>query len=336
MQNKSKANKQNSREGVNCRYHALQINLQRSQTATTELIIEAEKRKITFAIIQEPYVGRIGEIKQYKGVRVLQCARKTTDTVVKSVIIIFNDTINISQYPALTTENFAVTKLRTGAWEIGVVSAYLEGDKPLGPYLETIKHAIQGLGTKSVIVAGDVNAWNTWWGSRETNEIGEEIAAFLDQHELHILNTGTEPTFDTVRGDRRYTSCVDITTCSTTHLGRIDSCHLEKEMINSDHLAISFVLKLEKSKDSITNICEDIFRKIPKKKTMTLPWWTEELANEKKELLQKKRRISCAAPVRREGVVKEYLQAKEEYEKEITAQTISWKDFCTKQDGESM
>ncbi|CAK1591431.1 unnamed protein product [Parnassius mnemosyne] len=293
----------------------------------------------------------------------------------------------------MTTENIAVAKLRTGAWEMGVVSVYLEGNKPVEPYLDMIGKAVAGLGTGNVILGGDVNAWNTWWGSRKTDKRGIEVAAKLDEMEFHIINRGTEPTFDTIRGGKRFSSCVDITTCSTSLLGRVDSWRLSEEVTSSDHRAILFDINLEKSisidikrttrkfntkkanwrefhekltqiwqdkqinniqvdkiytkedlekkigelTESIVEVCQNSMPQIKNKTRMGLPWWTEELSRRKKEVSRLKRRISYAAPVRRDMVVEQYIQAKQEYQQLVrNAQTTSWKDFCSKQDRESM
>ncbi|CAK1582424.1 unnamed protein product [Parnassius mnemosyne] len=345
-------------------------------------------------MVQEPYIGRIGQMKNYTGTRIAQSDRsQTTENVIKAAIVLFDDTIDMAPCPGLTTENIAVAKLKTGAWELGVVSVYMEGDKPLEPYLERIGTAVVGLGTRHVILGGDLNAWNTWWGSRETNNRGIEVAAKLDELELHILNKGTEPTFDVTRGGKNYSSCVDVTTCSTSLLGRIDNWRLSDEITNSDHRAILFEINLEKAigtdikritriyntkkanwgefrgkllqiwKDirlnkaaiekvqntqeleitidkytnSITEACENNIPKLKNKKRMGLPWWTDELTQRKKEVSRLRRRISYAAPVRREWVVGQYIKAKEEYQQEIkTAQTTSWKEFCSKQERETV
>ncbi|CAK1590822.1 unnamed protein product [Parnassius mnemosyne] len=378
----------------NHRYHVIQANLQRSELATAELIIEATKKNISFALIQEPYIGRIGEMKVYPGTKIVQCNRKpNTEKVIKAAIALFDDTISITQCPDLTTENIAVAILRTGAWDLGVVSVYLEGDKPLEPYLNMIETAVAGLGTGNVIFGGDINAWNTWWGSREVDKRGIEVAARLDQMELHILNNGTAPTFDTIRGGKRFTSCVDVTTCSTNLLGRIDNWRLSEEVTSSDHRAILFDVNLEKSlsteikrstrkfntrkanwsefrekltqiwqekginklqinkiekkedlegkvreiTETISDACEHSMPKIKSKKRVGLPWWTDELTQRKKDVSRLKRRISYAAPVRREWVVEQYVRAKEEYQQQVkNAQTSSWKDFCSRQEQESM
>ncbi|CAK1584032.1 unnamed protein product [Parnassius mnemosyne] len=358
------------------------------------MIAEATWKKISFALVQEPYIGRIGEMKYYPGTRIIQCHREpNTEKVIKAAIVLFDDAINITQCPGLTTKNIAVAKLRTGTWEMGVVSVYLECDKPIDQYLDTIEKAVEALGTLNVILGGDVNSWNSWWGSRETDSRGMEVAAKLDELGLHILNRGTDPTFDTIRGGKRFSSCVDITTCSTSLLGRVENWRLSEDITSSDHRAILFDINLEKSVGTDVNrttrkyntkkanwsefrekllqlwssklinkieidkidtreeleikieevtvtiieTCEKYIPKLKNKQRMGLPWWTEELTQHKKKVSRLKRRISYAAPIRREWVVEQYLNAKEEYQREVKrAQTSSWKDFCSRQERESM
>ncbi|XP_045509923.1 uncharacterized protein LOC123705261 [Colias croceus] len=69
----------------------------------------------------------------------------------------------------------------------------------------------------------------------------------------------------------------------------------------------------------------------------TLSWWNDELAQMKKEVATRRRRIRNAAPVRRDRVVGLYLEQKEKYEKAVKdAQCESWKEFCRKQDREGV
>ncbi|KAJ2952394.1 hypothetical protein O0L34_g4681 [Tuta absoluta] len=180
-------------------------------------------------------------MKNYAGVRVVQCERKS-ERVNKAAIVLFDQSIDITLCPNLTTENIVAVKLKTGAKETGVVSVYLEGDKPIEPYINQIKKTIEEIGTKDLILGGDVNAWNTWWGSRKIDPRGEELAGLLEELDLQILNQGSEPAFDTQRGQIRYTSCVDITTCSISLLGRAENWRLDNELTCSDHKAILFEL----------------------------------------------------------------------------------------------
>ena len=94
---------------------------------------------------------------------------------------------------------------------------------------------------------------------------------------------------------------------------------------------------VEKYIKIINTVCEETIPKKKNKEKFNLPWWNEELAALKHRVVTLKRRIRCAAPVRRPKVVGEYLEAKEEYqEKEKKAQLVSWKSFCERQDREGV
>ncbi|CAB3234243.1 unnamed protein product [Arctia plantaginis] len=138
--------------------------------------------------------------------------------------------------------------MRTEAWDIGVVSVYLEGDKPLEPYVRWIRKIVRELGTRKILLGGDINAWNVWWGSAKTDTRGEAMEGLMQELGLEVLNRGSEPTFDTTRGGKRYTSCVDITTCSVDLLGQIDNWRVAGDVTSSDHNTILFDLKLSKAK----------------------------------------------------------------------------------------
>lgn len=372
-------------------YKVLQANLQRSKLATGELLIEASKRGCAVALLQEPYVGRERRMRGYQGVRIFQSADAGGGTV-KAAIAVFDADINVTQYPQLTTQNIVVVGIQTHAWKITLVSLYFEPETPLGPYLERLRGIENELGPGGLIVAGDVNAWNIWWGSSRTDDRGEEVLGAFDQLGLQILNRGETPTFDVVRGHRRYTSCVDVTACAADMLAVVDDWRVLEDLTGSDHNGIEFKLRIEKQKGQnikrttrifntkkanwrqfheklsqfLTNrlkleeieiinctskleqvistytqaIVESANNSIPKKRTkqkLTVPWWSEELAKLKKDVATKKRRIRCAAPVRRTAVVEEYLKQKKTYEQEVAkAQVESWKHFCEKQTTEGL
>ncbi|KAJ8705883.1 hypothetical protein PYW08_012929 [Mythimna loreyi] len=65
-----------------------------------------------------------------------------------------------------------------------------------------------------------------------------------------------------------------------------------------------------KYKNAIEKACEDAIPKIKHKTIISIPWWSEDLATKKKEVVRMKNRIRNAAPVRRAKVVDEYLKAK--------------------------
>ncbi|KAG6438774.1 hypothetical protein O3G_MSEX000213, partial [Manduca sexta] len=370
-----------------------QANLQRKQLATVEFLLEAKARGFDIALIQEPYVGGQGRVRDHRGVRIYQGDNRQ-GAVVKAAVAVLNDKLTVTQCPSLTTTNIVVVKIQTGIREIVFISFYFEPDKPIGPYLEQLGDIVDKLGPRQILIGGDTNAKSMWWGSESTDSRGEEMAGMLGENGLQVLNDGEAPTFETVRGGRILTSHIDITACTEDILDLVSDWKVDDSMAGSDHNAITFKINRSKGKyireksnttrkyntkkanwrhfeenlenlmqqnnltesevnnisnkinldqtvekymESVTETCNKTIPLIKVKNNMNLPWWSEELAKMKHEVATKKRRIRCAAPIRRAKVVDEYLKAKETYESEAKkAQIASWKEFCQKQDRETI
>lgn len=78
------------------------------------------------------------------------------------------------------------------------------------------------------------------------NARGETLAGTLEEMGMHILNEGTEPTFYTIRGGIEYKSHVDIMTCCSKLLPRMQNWRVLKDVTSSDHNTIAFTIKLKK------------------------------------------------------------------------------------------
>lgn len=113
---------------------------------------------------------------------------------------------------------------------------------------------------------------------------------------------------------------------------------ITKEVIEQINNILELEEIVKRYSNSIKQACD---KTIPKKKhkieKTKLPWWTDHLENLKKEMITKKRRIRNAADSRKNFVINQYIQSKLAYETAAAeAQTSGWKDFCNKQDRESM
>lgn len=222
----------------------IQANLQRSKLATAELLQSAKEKGVSIALVQEPYVGKSGVLKQHSGTQVIQCTLNRQKPV-KAAIIIFGDRLEVIHDPQLVTETEAAVLLVAGKLKIGVVSVYFDGDEDIEPYLRRTQAACRKLDTNNIIVAGDVNAWSHWWGSNSENERGAAYNNFLNEMEFQILNAGDTPTFETFRGGRVCSSIVDVTACSLPLLGKIERWRVDRGLTTSDHNAITFTLRLD-------------------------------------------------------------------------------------------
>ncbi|GBP00863.1 hypothetical protein EVAR_50148_1 [Eumeta japonica] len=177
----------------------IQANLQRSKVATAELLQLATEKGISIALVQEPYVGNQGILKQNPGTKVIQCTVGRQKPV-KAAIIVFGDKVEVLHDPQLVTETESAVLLKIGRMKLGIISIYFEGDEDIEPYIIRTKKACKNLGTENLIIAGDINAWSHWWGSQREDRRGQAYRDFLDEMGFHILNTGSTPTFETYRG----------------------------------------------------------------------------------------------------------------------------------------
>ncbi|KAJ2940791.1 hypothetical protein O0L34_g14908 [Tuta absoluta] len=186
-------------------------------------------------------------MKGYKGARIFQNTSPGEGTV-KSAIAIFDPNLDVTQYPELTTNNIAVVRIRTSAWSILLIAYYFEPDSPIEPYLNQLRGITEKLGADKIIIGGDCNAKSIWWGGDKDDCRGEEMLGALDEIGLQILNVGTVPTFDVIRGDQHLTSYIDVTACSPDLLDRITDWKVIENLTSSDHNGIEFGVKTQKSK----------------------------------------------------------------------------------------
>lgn len=225
---------------------AAQANLQRKELAQ-ELMLEARKRNLDFALLQEPYVGGIGQVKDYRGARIYQCTNRGV-LPVKAAIVVFNDDMVVVPCPDFTTNNIAVVKVTTKTWEIVLLSMYFEPDQDIEPYLEQLRCIVQNAGSSKVLIGGDANAKTTCWGSPKVDHRGESLAGVLEELGMHVLNKGNTPTFHTVRGGKVLSSFVDVTVCTEEMLVLVGDWRVDEGLVNSDHNAITFRVNLERPK----------------------------------------------------------------------------------------
>ncbi|GBP65857.1 Putative 115 kDa protein in type-1 retrotransposable element R1DM [Eumeta japonica] len=137
----------------------IQSNLERSKLATAELLVEAGRRKIAVALVQEPYVGNIGELRRYPGCRVVQKATPRRGPF-KAAIIILNSGVNVEEDQTLIDENVTAAVIKAGNCRIGVVSVYFKGDIPIDPYVDGVRYVCSKLGTNPPPPMAPPTSWS--------------------------------------------------------------------------------------------------------------------------------------------------------------------------------
>ncbi|KAL0817996.1 hypothetical protein ABMA28_008538 [Loxostege sticticalis] len=210
-------------------------------------MVESSRRKLAFALVQEPYVGGRRRMKDYRGARVFQNAA-VGDGTVKAAIVVFDDDLDVIQCPKLTCDNIVAVRIRTSIWEIAAVSFYFEPDKDIGPYLDRLREVVEELGPRKLLIGGDCNAKSAWWGSPIEDHRGADMSGTLEESGLHVLNRGLVPTFETIRGNRSLASFVDVTACTEDLLSFVENWRVDRSMIGADHNAMTFNVNLHRGK----------------------------------------------------------------------------------------
>ncbi|CAH2091367.1 unnamed protein product [Euphydryas editha] len=293
-----------------CGLRFIQVNLQRSKLATAELFQVASEKGISFALVQEPYIGRMGEMRQHFGAKIIQCTLGRQKPV-KAAIIVFGDSVEVIHDPQIVTENVAAVFVKADQLRLGLVSVYFEGDQELEPYLKQLRAATEKIPTKHLIVAGDVNAWSHWWGSSSENHRGAQLHGFITEMDLQILNRGQTPTFETHRGERLYSSCVDVTLTSQSLLAKMENWRVDRDLITSDHNAILFDLRVGRPLKPLKPIST---RRYNTKKAR----WADFTTTMKSGLVKQKVTLSSVSDV----------SSKEELEEMLTRYTSVIHDAC--------
>ncbi|GBP96407.1 hypothetical protein EVAR_90504_1 [Eumeta japonica] len=169
----------------------MQSNLQRSKLATTELLVEAARRKIAVAIVQEPYIGNIGELRRYPGCRVVQKTAPRRGPV-KAAIMVLNSDVDVEEDQTLNGENVAAAVIKPETAELAscrcISRRHAHRPVPRSRAIRLLKTR-----DRQNHPGGDVNAWSVWWGSERNDARGVDLCDFLDSEGLHILNEGNTP-----------------------------------------------------------------------------------------------------------------------------------------------
>ncbi|GBP34433.1 hypothetical protein EVAR_25036_1 [Eumeta japonica] len=132
-------------------YVGLQRKPLRDQSPLVQCLRCLDRRKIAGALIQKPYVGNIGGLRQYCGWRVIQrVAPRTRQTVrpIKTAIIILGSDVDDEEDQTLIDKNVTATLITAGNCRTNVVWVYLESAKSIGPRFDRVK-SVDSRQTKS-------------------------------------------------------------------------------------------------------------------------------------------------------------------------------------------
>ena len=206
------------------------INLQKGKAASLEL----NYRPYDIALITEPYLT--------KGlIRILN--RKDSKTIYKKggnarACIRTGPNVQAWAVPQFINDDLSTICIKIKNKPTYIAVAYMD-------ILQDVASCgISGLfeycnANRIPLVMGmDSNAHNPLWGSEDTNTRGELLEDMFDNHGITVLNTGSTPTFETIRAK----SVIDITVMNDAAYDwlEVTNWRVDRRLSFSDHKYIEF------------------------------------------------------------------------------------------------
>ena len=243
-----------------------QINCNKSPSALTQFLKFCDERNIDIAIISEPPLrNNLPSInKKFNPMYAINSNRPTTNNrrvtrrssrinqststsqqsnsdqqqPVRACIITFNPALPSIIISHLSNTDYIVANIN----DIIIASVYCEPNTSINDTLNCITQTVNHANNKKCIIAGDFNAKSLYWGSDTTDDRGQEIMSTIAHLNLNILNEGNKPTFDTVRGQRRILSFIDLSLVNNNIIDHIYDWKVHDNVHLSDHRPITFII----------------------------------------------------------------------------------------------
>ena len=109
-----------------------------------------------------------------------------------------NERVEVLFVRELSSQFHVCVKLIYGEQAVYIVNSYFKYSDDIGPFIQYWEQCVRKLGTRALILAGDVNAKSSLWHSVHTDSRGEDLEAFLVANDLHVANEeGNLATFAT-------------------------------------------------------------------------------------------------------------------------------------------
>jgi hypothetical protein len=187
----------------------VQLNVQHSRVATSNLTQIITNNNIDIAFVQEPYTIHNKVAGFPKGFRIFAQGggRK------RAAIVVNDDDIDVTAITQVSNEDAVLTELRYKGAKVFGTSFYLPMDRDIDRDLETIEDIIQLSRGDGLILAIDSNARSKLWFDKRTNTRGRALEELIISRDLLIINEESDtPTFETIRG----CSWIDLTLSNKT------------------------------------------------------------------------------------------------------------------------
>jgi ribonuclease HI len=230
------SNNSNSNQSSHYKIKCLQINLQRSKTATGHLTKFVEEKKIDVLLIQEPYYidNKVSGFPM--SFTVLQTYN---NCIPKAAIVITNKNIRYIEFITYSSDIMVAANIYVEDKTYLLISLYCSPFNNLQIELDFLSNCLNTLKPENLIISTDSNAKSRVWFSERDDSRGNTINEFVNERNLIIINDNEfTPTYYSTHGK----SFIDLTISNLNASNYIYEWEVLLSDSLSDHRYIYFTL----------------------------------------------------------------------------------------------
>ena len=217
----------------NVKLKCLQVNIQHSRVAASNLTQVILQHNIDIAFVQEPYTLHNKVAGFPTGFKIFTHGGGRN----RAAIILNNNEIDVIAIAQGSHEHAILTEIRYKRLSLYGASLYLPIDRDIVRDLDTVENKLQHTKGGRLILAMDSNVRSKLWFDKHKNARGRTLEEYIITRDLHILNTEMGiPSFETNRGH----SWIDLTLCNSKLAQNTKRWTCGDEEICADHKRIFF------------------------------------------------------------------------------------------------
>ena len=219
-----------------------QINLHKSSPANLQhnwWMLDGKGKDIRIGILHEPHIYN-NKITDYS--KDLNIFQHTGKEKVRAAIVTTNN-IDAWQILQHTNADQSVIAFQSGGKTFVLASVYMPFDSKENPPPEGLVKLKDFCEVNNfhLTVGSDCNSHHALWGCKYNNKHGDALADYILSHDIHVVNTGSKPTFQV----KNRTQIIDITLADTRMLEHIENWRVTDRTTLSDHKQIEFEIQTE-------------------------------------------------------------------------------------------
>ena len=219
-----------------------QINLHKCSAANLQhnwWMLDGKGNDIRIGIVQEPHIYN-NKVTDYSPE--LNIFQYTGKDKVRAAIITTNN-IDAWQILQFTNADQSVIGFKSGDKTFVLASVYMPFDSKEAPPPNSMKELRQFCEVNNfyLTISSDCNSHHALWGCEYNNKRGESLVDYILSNDLHVINTGSKPTFQV----KNRSQILDITLASTNMLDHIENWKVTDRITVSDHKQIEYELLTE-------------------------------------------------------------------------------------------